>query len=63
MERLENTYHSVEVHDFIPFSSILSSAQRVKLSESWPKFKFFDFDETLKNLREGRKKVPRIKKM
>jgi hypothetical protein len=38
-------------------------AQWVKLSESWPKFKFFDPDETLKNLREGQKKVPRIKKM
>jgi hypothetical protein len=29
-----------------------------QFSESWPKFKFFDFHNILKNLREGKRKVP-----
>jgi hypothetical protein len=34
------------------------AAQRVKLSESWPKFKFFDFHRMLKLLLQGQKEVP-----
>jgi len=39
------------------------TTQWVKLSERWPKFKFFDFHEMLKNLAEGKKEVPRRRKM
>jgi hypothetical protein len=35
------------------FLNSQTSAQWVKLSESWPKLKMFDFDEMLKNLPEG----------
>jgi hypothetical protein len=34
-------------------TDIHATAQWVKLSESWPEFKMFDFDEMLKNLPEG----------
>jgi hypothetical protein len=43
-------------------TDIHTTAQWIKLRQSWPKFKFFDSDETLKNLREGQKKVPRKRK-
>jgi len=38
-------------------------AQWVRLSESWPKFKFSDFHEMFKNPAEEQKKVPRTTKM
>jgi hypothetical protein len=31
----------------------------VKVSEGWPKIKFFDFHKILNNLLEGQQKVPR----
>jgi hypothetical protein len=43
--------------------AISGAAQWVKLSESWPKFKFFSFHKMLKNLVEGQKKVPRVMKI
>ena len=36
-----------------------SGTQWVKLSENWPKLKFSDFHEMLKNLAERKPKVPR----
>jgi hypothetical protein len=41
--------------------SVCSFALLVKLSESWPKFKFFDVHKILKN--GGQKKVPRLTKI
>ena len=38
------------------------ATQWVKLSESWPKFKIFDFHKILKILLQGQKKVPRERK-
>jgi len=38
--------------------SVSGAAQCVKLSESWPKYKFFNFHKMLKNL-----KVPRVTKI
>jgi hypothetical protein len=43
--------------------SIPGAAQWVKLSESWTKFKYFNFHKMFKNLVEGQKKVPRVKKI
>jgi len=43
--------------------SVSGAAQWDKLSESWPKFKFFSFHKMLKNLVEGQKKVPRVMKI
>jgi hypothetical protein len=34
---------------------VYGAAQLVKLSDSWPKFKFFDFHKMLNNLLEGQK--------
>jgi hypothetical protein len=42
----------------------LISAQSIKLSESWPKYKIFDFHEMLlKKLAQEQKKVSRRTKM
>jgi hypothetical protein len=38
--------------------SIYGAAQWVKLSESWPKFKFFDFQKILKSTWEEKRKFP-----
>ena len=46
-----------------PAQLVLPPAQLVKLSEIWPKLKFPDFHEMIKNLAEGQKKVPRRMKM
>lgn len=43
--------------------SLPTSAQWVRLCESWPKFKFSEFHEMFKNLFEGQKKFPRRTKM
>jgi len=47
---------------YLGLMSISVTAQWVKPSESWPKFKF-TFHKMLKNLVEGQKKVPRVTKM
>jgi hypothetical protein len=38
-------------------------AQLFKLSESWSKFRLFDFNEMFKSLREGQQKVPWVTKI
>ena len=43
--------------------SVSGAAHSVKLSESWPQFKFFSCNEMLKTLVEGQKKVPRVTKI
>jgi hypothetical protein len=36
--------------------SVCGAVQWVKLSETWPEFKFFDFHKMLKTLLEGQQK-------
>jgi hypothetical protein len=43
--------------------SVCDAVEWVKLSETWPKFKFFDFHKMLKNLLEGQQKVLRVTKI
>jgi hypothetical protein len=43
--------------------SVCNAVQWVKLSETWPKLKFFDYHRMLKNLLEGQKKVPSATKV
>jgi hypothetical protein len=42
---------------------VCGAAQEVKVSEMWPKIKFFDFHKMLNNLLDGQKKVPRATKI
>jgi hypothetical protein len=42
---------------------VFGAAQKVKVSEMWPKMKFFDFHKMFNNLLEGQKKVPRATKI
>ena len=43
--------------------SVCGAVQWVKLSETWPEFKFLDFHKMLKNLLEGQQKVLRVTKI
>jgi hypothetical protein len=43
--------------------SVCGAVQWVTLSETWLKFKLFDFHKMLKDLLEGQKKVPRLMKI
>jgi hypothetical protein len=43
--------------------SVYGAAQWVKLSESWPKFKFVDFLKMPKNLLAGQNEVPAVRKI
>jgi hypothetical protein len=43
--------------------SVCGDPQWVTLSESWSKFKFFDYHQLLKNLLGGQKIVPRETKI
>ena len=55
--------HSVSISPPPTHRFAVINAQSVKLSESWPKFKIFDFHEMLKMLAQGQKKVPRKTEM
>jgi len=58
-------YHNPDKQDINKFQAnpFPGKAQRVKLSESWPKFKFSNFHKILNILTEGQKKVPRRMKI
>ena len=43
--------------------SVCGATPLVKLSESWPKYRFFDLDKMLKCLLEGQEKVTRVTKI
>jgi hypothetical protein len=43
--------------------SVCGATQWIKLSESWPKYRFFDLHGMLKYLLEGQEKVPRVTKI
>jgi hypothetical protein len=58
-------YHNPDNQDINKFqaNSFPGKAQRVKLSEGWPKLKFSNFHRILNILTEEQKKVPRRMKM
>jgi hypothetical protein len=48
---------------YLASMSFCGEARWVKFSESWSKFKFFDFHQLLINILEGQNKVPMVTKI